>query len=153
MELAEAAASKKTIYVGGLGEDVNEEALHVLFSTFGDVMDVQLPLAAAHPQAEDRRHRGFAFVTFGAFADAQDAIDNMDMNEFRGRVLKVNMANAVKVSVQPQGNRAVWESEEWLKQYSKPLQNKKGGQQDDAPQEGEEDAPAEAEADDEPMEE
>lgn len=37
--------------------------------------------------------------------DAQDAIDNMDMNEFRGRVLKVNLAKPQKVPLQGLGNR------------------------------------------------
>lgn len=52
------------------------------------------------------KHRGFAFVTFGSSADAQDAIDNMDMNELKGRVLKVNLARPMKGALQPNGNRA-----------------------------------------------
>ena len=52
------------------------------------------------------KHRGFAFVTFGSSADAQDAIDNMDMNELKGRVLKVNLARPIKGALQPNGNRA-----------------------------------------------
>ena len=52
------------------------------------------------------KHRGFAFVTFSSSADAQDAIDNMDMNELKGRVLKVNLARPMKASLNPQGNRA-----------------------------------------------
>ena len=91
------------------------------------------------------KHRGFAFITFGSSADAQDAIDNMDMNELKGRVLKVNLARPMKGALQPNGNRAsashrlsflfalylmvpmflsaisVWESEEWLKAHLKPL--------------------------------
>lgn len=94
------------------------------------------------------KHRGFAFVTFGSSADAQDAIDNMDMNELKGRVLKVNIARPMKGALQPNGNWAskcssflffylrcilmltvptflftisVWESEEWLKEHVKPL--------------------------------
>lgn len=64
----------------------------------------------------------------------------MDLNELRGRVLKVNIARPIKAAMQPgTGNRAskwfisqslpanghrlplVWESEEWLRQYAKPL--------------------------------
>lgn len=29
-------------------------------------------------------HRGYAFVTFSAENEAEDAIDNMNMNELRG---------------------------------------------------------------------
>lgn len=77
-------------------------------------------------------------MTFGSPVDAQDAIDNMDMNELKGRVLKVNIARPMRGPVQPMGNRAgmpvllilgprwfdlgiVWESEEWLKEHVKPL--------------------------------
>lgn len=92
----------------------------------------------------ENRHRGFAFVTFTSQQDAQDAIDNMDMNELEGRVLKVSLARPQKVNVQGAGNRAgaslsitlaihipthvplVWESEEWLKQHVKPLSESGG---------------------------
>ncbi len=76
-------------------------------------------------------------MTYGSSADAQDAIDNMDMNELSGHVLKVNLARPMKTPMQLGGNRAgrllpcmhirislfilVWESEEWLKEHVKPL--------------------------------
>ena len=56
--------------------------------------------------AADLKHRGFAFVTYSSAGDAQDAIDNMDMNELRGRVLKVSLARPLKGVQQPAGNRA-----------------------------------------------
>lgn len=52
------------------------------------------------------KHRGFAFVTFASPADAQDAIDNMDLNELNGRVLKVNIARQLKAPTEGLGNRA-----------------------------------------------
>ena len=45
-------------------------------------------------------------MTFGSSGDAQDAIDNMDMNELGGRVLKVNLARPMKGQLQAGGNRA-----------------------------------------------
>lgn len=89
--------------------------------------------------AADLKHRGYAFVTYSSTGDAQDAIDNMDMNELRGKILKVSIARPMKGVTPATGNRAsescshvcctfaneasfsVWESEEWLKQYAKPL--------------------------------
>ena len=73
----------------------------------------------------------------------------MDLNEQRGRVLRVNLARPQNLTSAVAGNRAsklsfhslgsfrvleyirlmtsiVWESEEWLKQYAKPLA-KSGG--------------------------
>ena len=45
-------------------------------------------------------------MTFSSPADAQDAIDNMDLNELRGKVLRVNLARPTKMPLQPQGNKA-----------------------------------------------
>jgi len=54
----------------------------------------------------EAKHRGYGFVTFTAQSDAMDAIDNMDMNEFKGRVIKVNLAKPQKLTGQGLGNRA-----------------------------------------------
>ncbi|KAF9075271.1 RNA-binding domain-containing protein [Rhodocollybia butyracea] len=127
--MEEGTKSKKTVFVGGIGDDVDEALIFEHFATFGDVIEVQLPSAATNPhQQTEAKHRGFAFVTYGSAADAQDAIDNMDLNELRGRVIKVNLARPMKTPMQLGGNRAVWESEEWLKQNVKPL-NQSGGVQ------------------------
>jgi peptidyl-prolyl isomerase E (cyclophilin E) len=91
----------------------------------GDILDVQLPSAVVDPNRQngqsclflllvshssyiisEPKHRGYGFVTFGSPADALDAIDNMDMNELKGRVLNVNLARPMKGPVQPMGNRA-----------------------------------------------
>ncbi|KZT09442.1 RNA-binding domain-containing protein [Laetiporus sulphureus 93-53] len=125
--MEEGTRTKKTIFVGGIGDDVDERILLESFSTFGDIIDVQLPPAATNPsQQTEAKHRGFGFVTFSSPADAQDAIDNMDLNELNGRVLKVNLARQFKGPTQGLGNRAIWESEDWLQQYAKPL-NQSGG--------------------------
>ncbi|KAI6099881.1 RNA-binding domain-containing protein [Pisolithus croceorrhizus] len=128
--MEEETRGKKAIFIGGLAEDVNEAVIYEHFSPFGDIVEVQLPSAATNPAQEtDAKHRGFAFVTYSSAADALDAIDNMDLNELHGKVLKVNIAKSVKSTIQPaQGNRAVWESEEWLQQYAKPLAQSGGVQ-------------------------
>jgi len=127
--MEEGTRTKKTVFVGGVADDVDEAAIYEYFSTFGDIVEVQLPPQNTNPnQPPDGKHRGFAFVTFGSSGDAQDAIDNMDMNELGGRVLKVNLARPMKGQLQAGGNRAVWESEEWLKQYAKPLSQSGGVQ-------------------------
>lgn len=53
-----------------------------------------------------QKHRGFAFVTYSSQGDAQDAIDNMDLNELRGRVVRVNLARPMKAPASGMGNRA-----------------------------------------------
>ncbi|KAG8886667.1 hypothetical protein FRB99_004377 [Tulasnella sp. 403] len=145
--------AKSTVYVGNLADGIDEQVLVEVFSTFGDVMEVQLPTHDKPnyqfaPDQNDRRdpnsnagkHRGFAFVTFGTPIDAQDAIDNMDLNELRGKVLKVNLARPMKGPVAGLGNRAIWETEEWLKNYgTKPTEaasaSNKQGTGDEGPME------------------
>ncbi|KAG8829948.1 hypothetical protein FRC17_005742 [Serendipita sp. 399] len=116
--------AKSTVFVGGIAQNVDENVLIQAFAPFGDIMEVQIPPAAG-PNGDqlpaDGKHRGFAFVTFGTPADAQDAIDNMDMNELAGRVLKVSLAKPQRAPVQGAGNRAIWETEEWLTANVKPL--------------------------------
>ncbi|KAF9815306.1 hypothetical protein IEO21_04669 [Rhodonia placenta] len=125
--MEEGTKTKKTIFVSGIGDEVNEAVLVENFSAFGDVIEVQIPPAPTNPsQPNEVKHRGFAFVTFASPADAQDAIDNMDLNELNGRVLKVNIARQLKAPTEGLGNRAIWESEEWLKTFAKPL-DKSGG--------------------------
>ncbi|KAL1755899.1 hypothetical protein FB107DRAFT_212549 [Schizophyllum commune] len=142
--MEEGTKNKKTIFVGGLVDEVNEATLFETFSTFGDVVEVQLPPATTNPnqQQQENKHRGFAFVTFTSSADAQDAIDNMDLNELQGKVIKVNLAKPQKAPVQGAGNRAVWETEEWLQTHLKPLAQS-GGEciqgRKHAPQEADED--------------
>ena len=46
------------------------------------------------------------FTTFSS-GDAQDAIDNLDMNELKRKILKVNLARPIKTAaINPQSNRA-----------------------------------------------
>ncbi|EIN07342.1 RNA-binding domain-containing protein [Punctularia strigosozonata HHB-11173 SS5] len=125
--MEEGTKTKKTVFIGGIGDDVDESVLLDTFSSFGDVIEVQIPPAQVNQhQPSEGKHRGFAFVTYTSAEDAQDAIDNMDLNELRGRVLKVSLARPMKTPAQLGGNRAVWESEEWIKQYAKPLSQSGG---------------------------
>ncbi|KAJ7632649.1 hypothetical protein FB45DRAFT_913035, partial [Roridomyces roridus] len=123
-------SNQKTIFVGNVGEEVNEAIIYEYFSTFGDIIEVQLPSAATNPALQaEAKHRGFALVTYGSAADAADAADNMDQSELHGRVIKVNTARPMKgLMQQTGGNRAVWESEEWLKANALPLSQSGGVQ-------------------------
>lgn len=140
--------SKKTVFVGGISDDIDETAIYQSFSTFGEIVQVQLPSAVTNQsQQSQAKHRGFAFVTYGSSSDAQDAIDNMDMNELHGRVIKVNLARPMKGQLEASSNRAIWESEEWLQQHVKPLaqsggvqgRNAQQGEQEDTQNKSDED--------------
>lgn len=63
---------KRTVYVGGISDEVNEQLIRDAFIPFGDIVDVQMPI-----EYESQKHRGFAFVEYENAEDASAAIDNM----------------------------------------------------------------------------
>src|SRR5262245_37576907 len=82
---------KCTLYVGGLDDTVNEKLLQAAFISFGDIVDVQIPM-----DFQTQKHRGFGFVQFELPEDAAAAIDNMDQAELLGKTLRVNYARPIK---------------------------------------------------------
>ncbi|KAF5273682.1 hypothetical protein FQA39_LY07372 [Lamprigera yunnana] len=103
--------NKRTIYVGGLAEEVEEKTLNAAFIPFGDVVDIQIPL-----DYETEKHRGFAFVEFESAEDAAAAIDNMNDSELFGRTIRVNLAKPQRIK--EGSTRPVWAEDSWLQQYA-----------------------------------
>ncbi|KDN52825.1 RNA-binding domain-containing protein [Tilletiaria anomala UBC 951] len=111
--------NKKTIYVGGLPAAADENLLLSTFSVFGDVLEVQIPKEGGAHAGSNARNRGFGFVVFSTTEEAEDAIDNMHLNELGGKIIHVNLAKPLKALIGT--NKPVWQDEEWIKQYAKPL--------------------------------
>lgn len=109
--MGESRSQKKTIYVGGLNEDVDEKVLRAAFIPFGELSEVQLPI-----DYQTEKHRGFAFIDYELPEDAQAAIDNMNDSELFGRTLRVNIAKPLRIK--ENATRPVWADEEWLQTYS-----------------------------------
>lgn len=109
--MATTNTKKKTIYVGGLTEEVDEKVLRSAFIPFGEISEVQLPL-----DYQTEKHRGFAFIDFELPEDAQAAIDNMHDSELFGRTLRVNLAKALRIK--EGATKPVWADEDWLQMYS-----------------------------------
>lgn len=63
---------KRTVYVGGLADEVTDKLINDAFIPFGDIANIQMPV-----DYESQRHRGFAFIEYEAVEDAAAAIDNM----------------------------------------------------------------------------
>uniref|UniRef100_A0A5S6QFG7 RRM domain-containing protein n=1 Tax=Trichuris muris TaxID=70415 RepID=A0A5S6QFG7_TRIMR len=101
---------KRTIYVGGFGEEVDEKMLHAAFIPFGDIVDVSMPL-----DFETNKHRGFGFIEYEMDADAASAVDNMNKGELFGRTIHVNFARPPRPNERML--KPVWADDEWLKQY------------------------------------
>jgi RNA recognition motif-containing protein len=76
-----------SIYVGNLSYEVQENDIRHVFSEYGTVKRVQLPV-----DRETGRVRGFAFVDMGTDAEETTAIESLDGAEWMGRNLKVNKA-------------------------------------------------------------
>jgi RNA recognition motif-containing protein len=76
-----------SIYVGNLSYQVTEADINEVFSEYGTVKRVQLPV-----DRETGRMRGFGFIEMSSDAEEQAAIEALDGAEWMGRDLKVNKA-------------------------------------------------------------
>ncbi len=76
-----------SIYVGNLSYEVTEADLTTVFTEYGSVKRVHLPV-----DRETGRMRGFGFVEMGAEAEETAAIEALDGAEWMVRDLKVNKA-------------------------------------------------------------
>lgn len=75
------------IYVGNLSYDTDSRDLDDLFANYGEVVS-----ARVITDRETGRARGFGFVEMGSATEAQNAIDNLNNQEFMGRNLNINEA-------------------------------------------------------------
>ena len=65
-------------------------------------------LWAAGADSPAEKHRGYAFITFANPADAQDAIDNYDLNElpgYKGKYLKCSLAQPNRYNNEGKGDK------------------------------------------------
>lgn len=76
-----------SIYVGNLSYQVAEEDITAIFSEYGTVKRVQLPV-----DRETGRMRGFGFVEMSTETEEAAAIEALDGAEWMGRDLRVNKA-------------------------------------------------------------
>ncbi|NJM64272.1 MAG: RNA-binding protein [Acaryochloris sp. RU_4_1] len=76
-----------TIYIGNLSYQATENDVREVFTEYGTVKRVVLPV-----DRETGRMRGFAFVEMAEDNDEETAIADLDGAEWMGRQLKVNKA-------------------------------------------------------------
>lgn len=77
----------KNIYVGNLAWEASAEDLYQLFQPHGQVKHAQVIM-----DRETGRSRGFGFVEMENDAEAQQAIDALSGQPYKGRPLKINEA-------------------------------------------------------------
>ena len=78
-----------TIYVGNLSYDATEEDLREVFSEYGAVKRITLPMDR---DVVPNRIRGFAFVDLETDQDEEKAIAELDGAEWMGRQIRANKA-------------------------------------------------------------
>lgn len=77
------------MYVGNLPFSSSDQDLRGLFSEYGNVTDVHIPT-----DRDSGRPRGFGFVTMDTKEAMVSAIKGLDGQDFQGRALRVNEAQA-----------------------------------------------------------
>uniref|UniRef100_A0ACD5USI4 Uncharacterized protein n=1 Tax=Avena sativa TaxID=4498 RepID=A0ACD5USI4_AVESA len=82
-------SSSVKIYVGNLPWDVDDSRLKRLFSAYGDVVDAEVVYRYGRG---GWRSRGFGFVTMAWREEADDAIWDLDGQDWKGRELRVEVA-------------------------------------------------------------
>lgn len=75
------------MYVGNLPFSAMESDLRTLFTDYGTVTDMHLPM-----DRESGRPRGFAFVTMDSPMAMNEAIRALNGREWQGRALTINEA-------------------------------------------------------------
>ena len=90
---------KNQLFVGNLSFSTTSEELKSIFSEYGEVVEVKLPV-----DRETGRPRGFGFVTFESAEDAEKALalNGMKVN---GRDIRVNIAEEKKSTGGSGGSR------------------------------------------------
>lgn len=76
-----------TIYIGNLSFEASEDDLREVFSDYGKVTRISLPI-----DRETGRKRGFAFVEMEDEEKEDAAIAELDGAEWLGREIRVNKA-------------------------------------------------------------
>ncbi|MEC8678675.1 MAG: RNA-binding protein [Candidatus Margulisiibacteriota bacterium] len=73
------------IYVGNLSYQVSEEELKEEFKNFGDVKSTKIII-----DRETGRSKGFGFVEMEQTEDGENAINQLNGKDLKGRNIKVN---------------------------------------------------------------
>merc|ERR1711962_47586 len=78
-----------SVYVRNLHHECRQDDLHKIFSKYGEVTDVYIPL-----DYHTRQPRGFAYNQFAHLEDAEDSVYYIDGTSLFGRALEVQVAQS-----------------------------------------------------------
>ena len=101
----------RTVYIGNISQQITSTYLKKYFSTFGDIIKVDIPVNPESPG----QHRSIAFIEFEEQQDALEAVENMNNNLLQGKLIKCSIARQkIRDFTKP-----LWEDEDYIKLYSK----------------------------------
>ena len=81
------SSTNKSLFVKGLNEETTQQDLRDLFTRYGKVNDIYIPISY-----HTRRPRGFAYVAFEDLEEAKRAVRKLDGTLFHGREIRVEHA-------------------------------------------------------------
>lgn len=111
--------SRRSIYVGGLADDVSPITLRAAFIPFGPIKSVDIPM-----DYTKGINKGFAFIEFHDADDAAEAIYNMDGAELLGKILNVCLAQPNQTMSMVNSNKAIWSTDDWYLQNQQQQEQK-----------------------------
>ncbi len=88
-----------SVYIGNLAYPVTSEELTLVFSQYGVVKRVQLPI-----DRETGKTRGFAFVEMETDEQEDKAIEELNEAEWMGRELRASKAKPKEAAPAPSGS-------------------------------------------------
>ncbi|KAL3922939.1 MAG: hypothetical protein SGILL_001936 [Bacillariaceae sp.] len=84
--------SDTRLFVRNMPFEATEDELGEYFSPFGKLLECHIPVD------DQKRNKGYAFVTFESPMDAREAMDQLDKIDFQGRLLHILKARPPPVS-------------------------------------------------------
>lgn len=90
------------LYIGNLVYEATDQDLHGLFNQFGEIESAEIVT-----YRRSKRSKGFGYVTFTDDQAAQNAMQQMNQTDYKGRKLIIDVARAKKFEEgeSSQGNR------------------------------------------------
>ena len=104
-----------TLFIGNIAKDITESTLNSYFSTFGEIVKVELPIDPSRPG----QHRGIAFIEYELQQDALEAVENMNNNMFMGRLITCSISKQKMRDLK----KPLWEDEDYIELYAKEFNN------------------------------
>lgn len=96
VKTASSSGFVKEIYVGNLDYYTAPEELEALFSQIGTIVSMSIPLDFV-----THHNRGLGFVKMSTQSEAEDAVERLDGQTFRGRILHLNWSRGLSHMERP----------------------------------------------------